>query len=48
MLYILMEALLAGSILVLIVWWTMFHGRHRGEKKQNEDQKEEVQRPENT
>ena len=36
MLYILIEALLAGSILLLIVWWTMFHGRQKGEKKQAE------------
>ena len=36
MIYILIEALLAGSILVLIVWWTMFHGRTRGEKKVDE------------
>lgn len=28
---ILLEALLALLILVGIVWWTMFHGRPRGE-----------------
>lgn len=28
---ILLEALLALFILVGIVWWTMFHGRPRGE-----------------
>ena len=28
---ILLEALLALLILVGIVWWTMFHGRQRGE-----------------
>jgi len=39
--YILMEALLAGVILILIVWWTMFHGRHKGEKKQSEKSAEE-------
>ena len=33
MLYILVEAMLAAVILILIVWWTMFHGRERGEKK---------------
>jgi len=33
MLYILVEAMLAAAILILIVWWTMFHGRERGEKK---------------
>lgn len=28
---ILLEALLALLILVGIVWWTMFHGRSKGE-----------------
>ncbi len=28
---ILLEALGAGAILVLIVWWTMFSGRNKGE-----------------
>lgn len=28
---ILLEALLALFILLGIVWWTMFHGRHQGE-----------------
>ena len=28
---ILLEALLAGLIFVLIVWWTMFSGRPKGE-----------------
>jgi hypothetical protein len=41
--YILMEAFLAGSILVLIVWWTMFHGRDRGEKKQDVAPKDQDQ-----
>ncbi len=31
MLLILLEALLALLVLVLIVWWTMFSGRKRGE-----------------
>ncbi|WP_225781888.1 hypothetical protein [Xenophilus sp. Marseille-Q4582] len=31
MLVILLEALGALVLLVLIVWWTMFHGRRRGE-----------------
>ncbi len=31
MIYILLEAFLAGMILVLIVWWTMFSGRPKGE-----------------
>jgi hypothetical protein len=29
---ILLEAFGALLLLVLIVWWTMFHGRHRGER----------------
>jgi hypothetical protein len=28
---ILLEALLAGAVFVLIIWWTMFSGRKRGE-----------------
>lgn len=28
---ILLEALAAGVLLVLIVWWTMFSGRVKGE-----------------
>ena len=31
MLLILLEALLAGVLLVAIVWWTMFSGRKGGE-----------------
>jgi hypothetical protein len=31
MLFILLEALLALVLLVLIVWWTMFSGRRKGE-----------------
>ena len=31
MLVILLEALLALVLLVLIVWWTMFAGRRKGE-----------------
>jgi hypothetical protein len=31
MLLILLEALLALALLVLIVWWTMFSGRPKGE-----------------
>jgi len=29
---ILLEALGAAALLVLIVWWTMFSGRRRGER----------------
>lgn len=31
MVLILLEALLALTLLVLIVWWTMFSGRRNGE-----------------
>jgi hypothetical protein len=30
---LLLEALLALVILIAIVWWTMFAGRHKGELK---------------
>lgn len=30
---ILLEAFAAGLVLVLIVWWTMFSGRKRGERR---------------
>jgi hypothetical protein len=33
---ILLEALLAGGILVFIVWWTMFSGRQHGEHRDEE------------
>lgn len=36
MLLILLEALGAGLILVLIVWWTMFSGRRKGERDDQE------------
>jgi hypothetical protein len=40
MLLILFEALGAGLLLVLIVWWTMFHGRPSGEREdESEDDK---------
>lgn len=35
---ILLEALLALGVLVLIVWWTMFAGRHKGEPPPGEDE----------
>lgn len=34
---ILLEALAAGLLLVLIVWWTMFSGRKGGELDDPED-----------
>ena len=29
---ILLEALAALAVLIFLVWWTMFAGRHRGER----------------
>jgi hypothetical protein len=29
---LILEALLAGGLLVFIVWWTMFSGRRKGER----------------
>lgn len=37
---ILLEALLAGLVFVVIVWWTMFSGRKNGELPQTEAEKE--------
>ncbi|WP_165803918.1 hypothetical protein [Limnohabitans planktonicus] len=37
---ILLEALAAGLIFVLIVWWTMFSGRPKGERPQTKDSSE--------
>jgi len=34
---ILLEALGAGALLVFIVWWTMFSGRRRGERRSHDD-----------
>jgi len=34
---ILLEALGAGLVLVLIVWWTMFSGRNKGELHEEEE-----------
>ena len=39
MLLILLESLGAGLLLVLIVWWTMFHGRNQGERDDTPDDK---------
>jgi hypothetical protein len=30
---LILEALLAGGLFVFIVWWTMFAGRARGERR---------------
>ncbi|MBY4597695.1 hypothetical protein [Ottowia caeni] len=37
---ILLEALGAGLLFVLIVWWTMFSGRKKGELPGHHDQAE--------
>ena len=37
MLVILLEALLALALFVLIVWWTMFSGRPKGEPPKDDD-----------
>jgi hypothetical protein len=34
---ILLEAAGALALLVLIVWWTMFSGRKRGERRDGDD-----------
>ena len=34
---ILLEAFGAMLLLILIVWWTMFHGRRRGERQRELD-----------
>lgn len=39
----LLEAVLALVILIAMVWWTMFAGRHKGELD-----KREAQKPDNT
>ena len=36
MVLILIEAFAAGLLLVLIVWWTMFSGRVKGELPDNQ------------
>ncbi|WP_198084049.1 hypothetical protein [Variovorax sp. E3] len=34
---ILLEALAAGLVFILIIWWTMFSGRNKGELHDEED-----------
>jgi cbb3-type cytochrome oxidase subunit 3 len=34
---LLVEALIALALLLLIVWWTMFHGRRKGERPDRDD-----------
>jgi hypothetical protein len=38
MLWLILEALAAGALLVLIVWWTMFSGRRSGERRDGQDE----------
>lgn len=40
MLLILLEALAALLVLVLIVWWTMFSGRKKGELSDHPNERE--------
>ena len=40
MLLILLEALLALVVFVLIVWWTMFSGRPKGEPPRDDEAKD--------
>lgn len=42
---ILLEALLAGLLLVVIVWWTMFSGRKNGELPEAEKPKPQDKTP---
>ncbi|MFT3812877.1 MAG: hypothetical protein QM740_05805 [Acidovorax sp.] len=39
---ILLEALLALAVLVVIVWWTMFSGRKRGEPPREDAQDKDL------
>ena len=39
MLLILLESLGAGLLLAFIVWWTMFHGRNKGEPEDKDNDK---------
>ncbi|MDP9601863.1 hypothetical protein ABL840_37955 [Variovorax sp. NFACC27] len=34
---ILLEALAAGLVFILIIWWTMFSGRKKGELHDDDD-----------
>ena len=40
MLAILLEALAALALLLFIVWWTMFAGRKKGERRDDSDNAE--------
>jgi hypothetical protein len=34
---LIVEAFIALAMLVFVVWWTMFHGRSKGEPGQRDD-----------
>jgi hypothetical protein len=34
---VIVEALIALGLLVFLVWWTMFHGRQKGERRDRGD-----------
>lgn len=36
--WLILEALLAAGLLIFFVWWTMFAGRHKGERQADDDQ----------
>ncbi|WP_205736717.1 hypothetical protein, partial [Acidovorax cavernicola] len=42
---ILLEALAAGLVLILIIWWTMFSGRNKGELHDEPDADPGAERP---
>jgi cbb3-type cytochrome oxidase subunit 3 len=44
---ILLEALGAGLVLILIVWWTMFSGRNKGELHEEEEKAADDNEPAN-
>jgi cbb3-type cytochrome oxidase subunit 3 len=37
---ILVEALIALALLLFVVWWTMFHGRRKGERESGGDSRD--------
>ena len=45
MVLLLLEALLALVILIGIVWWTMFSGRHKGELKSADQDRSQDEPP---
>lgn len=45
MLLLLLEALGALCVLVFIVWWTMFSGRHKGELPEQREPEDKLPPP---